>query len=221
MLIFNNLKLYIMKSKTILLLILTFPLWGLGGLSCSKNDAVTDPKAQLPPETQVGANTFGVTINGKVYVPRDPTGTLTGPSSRGLKYTGSSTLPWSEIVVKDGKSAIGFQLIIHFKELFINVNTTYPLKNSNLQNGIDSSINDHIYFKIWNNNISNYAYYGSIENEGQINIIRFNGSLTSPWILSGNFKAKFVRYDNPNDFITITDGRFDLNLNTLPNHPFP
>ena len=87
--------------------------------------------------------------------------------------------------------------------------------------GIDSALIDHIYFKIWDANISNYAYYGSLENQGEINVTRFNGSLTTNWILSGNFKGKFVRYDNPNDFITITDGRFDLNLNTLPNATFP
>ena len=210
-----------MKSKTILLLIFTFPLWGLGVLSCSKNDAVTDPKAQLPPETQVGANTFGVTINGKVYVPRDPTGTITGPTSKGMILWGISDASWNELEIKDGKSSVGFQMFIHIQNLLSIGVGTYNLKQSNFQNSIDSIPFPHIYFKIWDNKISNYAYYGSIENEGQINIIRFNGSLTSPWILSGNFKGKFVRYDNPNDFITITDGRFDLNLNTLPTHSFP
>jgi hypothetical protein len=190
--------------------------------SCSKDDATTtDNTPKLPPETQTGANTFGVTINGKVFIPRDPTGTLTGPSGHGMKYKIDSTLPWSEIYVIDGKSAVGFQMIIHFKELLPNSIGIYHLKASNFHDGLDSSLIDHIYFKIWDANISNYAYYGSIENQGEIKITRFNGSLTVNWILSGNFKGKFVRYDNPNDFITITDGRFDLNLNTLPNATFP
>jgi hypothetical protein len=188
--------------------------------SCSK-DNPKDPIFALPPETQTGANTFGVTINGKVYIPRDPTGTITGPSSHGLIFTGSSTLPWSEIVVKDGKCAVGFQMIIHFKELLVNAIGIYPLFNSNFHDGIDSALIDHIYFKIWDANISDYAYYGSVENQGEIKVTRFNGSLTVNWILSGNFKGKFIRNDNPNDFITITDGRFDLNLNTLPNASFP
>ena len=199
-------------------LLITISIFGLSG--CSKDDAQTEA-SKLPPETQTGANTFGVTINGKVYIPRDPTGTLTGPSGHGLVYTGSSTLPWSEIVVKDGKSAVGFQMTIHFKELLVNAIGIYPLFNSNFHDGIDSALIDHIYFKIWDANISNYAYYGSIVNQGEIKITRFNGSLTVNWILSGNFKGKFVRYNNPNDFITITDGRFDLNLNTLPNAVFP
>ncbi len=43
--------------------------------SCSKDSTSKDKTFSLPAETQIGANTFGVTINGKVYVPRDQTGT--------------------------------------------------------------------------------------------------------------------------------------------------
>ena len=203
-----------MKLKTFLLLILTFPIWGLGGLSCSKSDAVTDPKAQLPPETQVGANTFGVTINGKVYVPRDPTGTLTGTSSSGLILWSNPTRTWYEIEMKDGKSAVGFQMFIHMQPLLTI--GSLNLFQSNFRNNIDSPPFTHIYFKIWDNNISNYAYYGSIENQGILNITKLSNG-----IIAGNFKGKFVRNDNPNNFITIIDGRFDINSFTLPNTTFP
>ncbi len=40
-------------------------------------------------------------------------------------------------------------------------------------------------------------------------------------VLQCPLTGKFARYDIPNDIIEITDGRFDINLNTLPNHPFP
>lgn len=57
-----------MKTKTILLLIITFPLWGL--LGCSKdNPVIEDPLANLPPETQTGANKVGCLVNGKVLLP--------------------------------------------------------------------------------------------------------------------------------------------------------
>ena len=187
-------------------------------VSCSK-DSSGNSTSLLPPETQTGANTFGVTINGKVYIPRDPTGVNIGPSGHGMKYKGDSNLPWSEIYVIDRASAVGFQMIIHFKELLPNNIGIYTLMTSNFQDGLDSNLIDHIYFKIWDSNINNYAYYGSIENQGEVNIKKFDGSPN--WILSGTFKGKFVRYDNPNEFITITDGRFDLNLITLPNTHFP
>ena len=67
----------------------------------------------------------------------------------------------------------------------------------------------------------NYAYYGSVENEGVVNVLKYEGSLTQDWILSGNFSGKFVRYRNPEDVLYITDGRFDLNLNTLFDQYYP
>ena len=185
-------------KTTILLLFLAIT-------SCNKDSVKQDPIAQLPPETQTGANTFGVTINGKVYIPRDPTGVNVGPSGRGMKFKGSSTLPWNEIYVIDGASAVGFKIVIHFKNLLPQATGLYILKNSNFQDGFDSDLIDHIYFKIWDSNISNYAYYGSIEDLGEINITRNSND-----IVSGNFKGKFVRYDNPNEFISIVDGRFDI-----------
>lgn len=58
-------------------------------LSCCSKDDNKSPN-QLPPETQTGANTFGVTINGKVYVPRDPTGVSIGPTAKGMIFLGCS-----------------------------------------------------------------------------------------------------------------------------------
>ena len=181
-------------------------------LSCSKDNITS--AISLPPETQTGANTFGVTINGKVYVPRDPTGVNVGVSGHGMILYGTSDYSWYEIDVSDGASTVGFQMYIHMQPL-----TTVGkiiLHESNFHSQIDSTPFSHIFFKIWDSTISNYAYYGSVEDEGEINITKLTGG-----ILSGNFKGKFVRYDNPNDFITITDGRFDINGFTLPNAVFP
>jgi hypothetical protein len=195
--------------KTFFLTLLTFVLL----TSCSKEDnkVVIDKKFQLPPETQTGANTFGVTIRGKVYVPRTPTGFNVGPSPKAMILWGDHTINqnlYNEIEIKDGASAAGFNMIIHIQNLFANGEGQYQLKLSNFQDNIDSTPFNHIYFKIWDAAISNYAYYGSLEDQGVINITkRQNG------ILSGNFSAKFVRYDNPNDFIEITDGRFDIGPN--------
>ncbi|CCG52272.1 Probable lipoprotein precursor [Flavobacterium indicum GPTSA100-9 = DSM 17447] len=205
-----------MKTLIYILSFITFT-------ACDKDDNTTkDPTFSLPPETQTGANTFGVTINGKVYIPRDPTGVSVGPTAKGMIFWGApDNVSWNEIEVVDGASNTGFQMIIHLQNLQSIGTSQYNLKQSNFHNQIDSTPNNHIYFKIWDGNINNYAYYGSVEDQGIINVFKFQGSLTQNWILSGNFSGKFVRYNNPNDFITITDGRFDLNLNTLPNHPFP
>lgn len=195
-----------MKTKTFLLLLFTFPIWGLGGFSCSEDNVKIDPIAQLTPKTQVGANTFGVTINGKVYVPRDPNGTLTGSSSSGMILWSNPTRTRYEIEIKDVKSAVGFQMFIHMQPLLsaglIN------LFASNFRNNIDSTPFTHIYFKIWDSRISNYSYNGSIENKGELTITKLSNG-----VLSGTFKGKLIRYDNPNDFINTTDGRFDIGPN--------
>ena len=185
--------------------------------ACSNDDKTTkNPTFSLPPETQTGANTFGVTINGKVYIPRDPTGVSVGPTAKGMVLLRPSDFSWYELEIKDGASSVGFKMVIHMEPLLSigQIN----LKSSNFQNNIDSINDSHIYFKIWDSNINNYAYYGSIENLGSVNVIRYDFVNR---IFSGKFSGKFVRYDNPNDFITITDGRFDINWNTLQNHPFP
>lgn len=74
---------------------------------------------------------------------------------------------------------------------------------------------------IWNDKINSYSYYGSIEGESEINVTKYNIEPNVEWIFSGNFKGKFARYDNPDDSIEITDGRFDFNLKTVKTHPFP
>ena len=129
-------------------------------------------------------------------------------------FWGTSDNSWNELEIKDGASTHGFKMIIHFHPLQTKGN--YILKQSNFNNRIDSTPYNNIYFKIWDSNINNYAYFGSVENLGEINIIRLSNG-----IISGNFKGKFVRYDNPNEFIQITDGRFDINTTTLDNAVFP
>lgn len=196
-------------KKLITLLLLTIV------AGCSNEDSNSNPESLLPAITQTGANTFGVTIKGKVYIPRDPIGVNVGPQGHGVIFTGSDIGTWREIIVVDGASAVGFKMLIHFKDLVNQGVGTYQLKQSDFHDNIDSAPIDHIYFKIWDSEISNYAYYGSIENQGEVKVTkRDNG------ILSGTFKGIFARYNTPTDIIEITDGRFDFNLNTLPNTVF-
>jgi hypothetical protein len=195
--------------KNLIFMLIAFLLLG-----CSRDN--TESANKLPPETQTGANTFGVTIKGKVYIPRDPTGIDVGVQLKAVMFWGApSGLEYKELVVLDGASAVGFKIWLHIEPMKLGPNV-YSLKQSNFQDGIDSIRDTHIYFKIWDPAISNYAYYGSIENQGQIRITR-----RSDGIISGTFGGKFAKYDNTNDTIEITDGRFDINTNTVMDHPFP
>ena len=205
--------LQIMKSillKTLVFLIL---------VACNKDDdkIKSAPVFTLPPETQTGANTFGVTIRGKVYVPRDPIGVNYGGTvAKGMIWWGGGIIPYqyNELEVKDGASSVGFNLIIHLQKPGTVAN--YSLSSSNFQEQASSVLENHIFFKIWDFNISNYAYYGSIENQSFLNITRRDNG-----IISGNFTGLFSRQNNVEDKIQITDGRFDINTNTLSTKLFP
>ena len=55
-----------------------------------------------------------------------------------------------------------------------------------------------------------YDLYGSIEGTGKITIIRYDNE-----VISGTFYCKLKGYNNPNDIIEITEGRFDFNKKTI------
>ena len=195
--------------KTSILFFTTFVLLA----SCTKDSPT---KAQLPPETQTGANTFGVTIKGKVYIPRDPTGGsgFDDSSGHGVILWGIENNSWQELEIVDGASAVGFQINIHMQPIaFVG---KVILHQSNFHGRVDSTPFTNIFFEIWDSTINNYATYGSIENQGELNITKHSNG-----IISGNFKGKFARYHSPNDIIEITDGRFDINTITLSSHVFP
>ena len=155
----------------------------------------------------------------KVYIPRDPTGFNIGPPGRAVKFYKSPDILhiYDELVIVDGASSTGFKIVIHIQNLFANGAVNYTLSQSNFQDQIDSVPFSNIYFKIWDNSIKNYAYYGSIENQGVINVTRYD-SLNR--IFSGRFSGKFVRFDNQNEFIQINDGRFDFKWDNLDNTIF-
>ena len=153
-------------------------------------------------------------------MPRDPTGSSTMPNGKGMMFWRSpdNEHSYDELEVIDGASSVGFKIVLHIYKLFDKGKGIYLLKESNFQNGIDSIHETHIFFKVWDPNIGNYAYYGSTDNQGEINVKRYDFDNR---IFSGTFSGRFVRNDNSNDIIEITDGRFDINWNTLPDHPFP
>ena len=61
-----------MKNLIIKFSILLLLLACCNAVSCDKNDddSPQDPISQLPPATQVGANTFGALLDGEPFIPR-------------------------------------------------------------------------------------------------------------------------------------------------------
>jgi hypothetical protein len=163
--------------------------------ACKKDKNTIDPADQLPPATQIGANTFGCLVNGKVYVPKGSDGT-TKPNLRkiydnfqGDNYLFIETYRYVDNVF-DGQ--------LYF--------TTHNLNNvgNYLTN---NSTNYFIYGGKIFNNCGISGYDTTTYRKGNISITKLD--LTAG-IISGLFNCKIK--PNSCDTIFITDGRFDFKL---------
>ena len=186
--------------------------------NCSKTDDSFSPS--LPPITQTGANTFGCYVDGKLLTPRDGTGTFNLPD-RGMRYNGIGSAPnydYNEISVHDFKSGTGALMDVHLTNLHQNGEGTFPISESNCQDGIDANPTINIRCRWFDESLQIYKWYCSIENSGNLVITRYDFSKR---IVSGTFSCTAQNRDDPSDTIEITDGRFDINWGALLDTKFP
>ena len=177
-----------------LVLLLTF-------FACKKSDPepYTGPLpidyTVLPPATQTGAGTFGCLVDGEVWVPRVPLGTVT--------YRDISAL----ISEKDGTGGGQCYLVDIDKKIddWMSItigNTSFFEKEFCFPENIGLSVQ----FRHSNSQYYQSTYFNIDKN--CITITRFD---TLHNIISGTFN--FTAYNdtiNKNDKIVISDGRFDL-----------
>ena len=199
---------------------LLFFLTLLSLVGCSKDNATNnDPVAQLPAETQVGANTFGCYIKGKLLLPRDGT-SLQGGTNSGCVFWGGypNVNDYNEIEVRDYKSERSTRFLMHIQSLFQIGMGTYIIDESNGLSDIDGLNHHYIHCKIFNESTNSYQYYRSYANSGVLKITRYD---YANQIVSGTFSCNVRNSINSTDEIAITQGRFDFNLNTLYYKVFP
>jgi len=179
--------------------------------ACSTNDDGFTPT--LPPITQIGANTFGCFIDGKLLTPRDGAFGDLGPS-KGMRFFGSfQPRDYREIRVNDFKSGTG-SITIHIESL--NNTGDYIINESNCHNGIDSPITTNVFCRIFDSNENIFKTYCSFTNSGIIIITKLEDGITS-----GTFSVKVRNINDSSDEIEITDGRFDIKFSTLDTTTFP
>lgn len=194
--------------------ILTFYLFIITLVSCNSNDNDDEFKPTLPPITQTGENTFGCYIDGELLIPRDGTGTYTGPD-RGMKlFTLSDNDEnniYKEIKARDFKGDSHGILIIHFSNIDNYSVDEFIINESNCEDGLNANNNTNITLRWYG------KWYCSINNGGSLNITKLDNSGN----YSGTFNCTVKNRDNSNDIIEITQGRFDIHSPTLPNTNFP
>ncbi|QTE22328.1 hypothetical protein [Polaribacter cellanae] len=177
----------------------TLFLFALTLSNCEKND----PQEQLPPITQIGANTFGAIVNGSVFITKDKTGYSPpgGGTPKGLVVTVGSSLPDYEYFGIDARNYEGVYIYIYIPKK-IPQEITYSFKNST---GVRASLEKpdfpHLFCSI------NGSRYLSYENSGSITFSKVN---LNKGIYAGTFNVKLKNMDDEKDIIEITNGRFDI-----------
>ena len=174
--------------------------------SCKKELTTADLIAQLPPETQTGANTFGCLIDGKPFVPTG-TGSFTYPDYPVIGgYKGALPPIYynrSNVYVSARQPYFSIDLYIR------NVNTVGIYK---LNFDTNPSPN-----ALYPQNYGNYTYATSTTKEqmcitkssiytGQVEITKAD---TTNGIVSGRFSFKAIN-TTTGKIVDITDGRFDV-----------
>jgi hypothetical protein len=210
-------------KKLIYVLLITASLWGLEG--CNKDEPAepdTGSVGTLPPETQIGANTFGCLINGNLLIPRDGNRGL-GVSGNGMILWGSYPLgsEYNEIEVRDFKSVRSSRILVHIQSLEQLGAGDYIINESNGQNSIDGLNHNYLHCSVFDATSNTYKFYKSFENCGVIKISRFDFILSVQRIICGTFTCRVRNAANPTDEIEIKSGRFDINGATLPLKIFP
>ena len=165
--------------------------------SCKKNDP-------LPAATQNGANTFGCKVNGKPWIP-DGGGGFSGikPVEGGYQGSYISDPTKCNAYIRSRKMD---RTVIH---LFIREVCEKGVYDLNSNTGTWDVQQRPLSYGLYIDADKNY-YITDREHRGKVNVTRAD---TANGIISGTFNFTAV---NPTtkQTITITDGRFDINLKT-------
>ena len=180
--------------------------------TCDSDDTV-DPASLLPPITMTGENTFGCLIDGKFFRPRDGRSTINS-DNRGLRVvrTENDNL---ELHVYDRKSDRSGSLFIHLENFYTIGEGDYLIQNATGLRGIDGPNHNYIYGTFWNETDQQYSRYLSYDSSGLLELNKYELIPNTSNIKSGTFQTRLVNFENTNDTILVTLGRFDLDSFTL------
>jgi hypothetical protein len=157
--------------------------------SCTKNTPAP-AEEQLPPETQIGANTFGCKVDGKIYTASGEGGLLASE-----KVSGGGPNSDSSILILASNSNQKFNLRLSVKyngSLGLHFTSTYPYEGAFFDNSNGTLSN------------SSNTYETNSIHLGRVNIKYLN--MTN--IAAGTFEMNAVNANGK--VIHITEGRFDI-----------
>lgn len=162
-------------------------------IGCSKSPD------DLPAISETGENTFGAKVNGELWTPRNFGIVPTGPILM-ARYTGYNSIL---INARDfSKQPNETEFEIYLRD--VKGPGVYPL-NQVTSLHPEASVSYGYYverrFHPLNEWITNATHTGTVT------ITKYDAATK---ILAGNFQFQAVNRDDPNDVITVSEGRFDL-----------
>jgi hypothetical protein len=174
-----------MKKKLYILLLL-FPFWGLGGLSCDNDDDSGCVGVDcLPPATTTGEGTFGCLVNGEPFVDNSGNFNCFYQLVNGEYYFG----------IQAEKNLNNIDLVgLGSNQKEITLNNTIILNKDESNN---------FYGGISLTNLG--GAIRTLDNSGQITFTEFN---TNSNIVSAIFEFNII-IPETGEIIEITEGRFD------------
>lgn len=174
-----------------------------------------DPKEDsrtLPPITTTGENTFGCYVNGVLVTPRDGPAGLNSQPAKGMKIASGNSIDkveYHEIRVRDWKSGTRGIVRIYFEPALYKLGAGTYTVQSNREDTPNGKPIVLLTIRLHD------EWYNSIAGTGEVNLLRVDSVNR---IVSGTFSCEAVA--DPNNRIKITEGRFDININTLNNTLF-
>ena len=179
--------------KLILLFITTFAL-----SCCNKDDNPFSGKDQLPPETQIGANTVGCLINGKVFLPHAEG--INPEVNCFYQYIDGEfffSMAFSDLRGTGVKS-----VVVQTGRIALQTGQTYTLNKNSIDDGDFTGGGGQYYISstLTNN------YYTNTVKTGELKITRVDLQHS---IISGTFWFDAVNANG--ETVEIRQGRFDWN----------
>ena len=173
-------------------LITAFTFLLLTAMSCKKNK--DNQHDQLPPATQIGANTFGCLVNGKVYIPKGYSGTGTPNPKISFDFFNGKKIFSINTNHFENTDPTAFMGISFLDTLLLPGVYNFPEK-----------LNFNIGWSKILNNCYTPANDTTIRKWGKGLITKFDKTKN---IISGTFECKFKAQNC--DTVFITNGRFDF-----------
>lgn len=169
---------------------------------CKKDKMPTNPVDQLPPETQIGANTFGCLVDGKIFLPKGPSlGPILQCAYQYLNTNYSKGYFFQLSATEKGSGAGGcelFSISLGTDSLQVFQGQIYQLVDYAKSNAAAQYSNFYDCGQFVNYNTSNQTI-------GQLSLKKFD---EVNQIASGTFWFNAVSKNG--DTVHVTDGRFDM-----------